>query len=196
VAKLLRKELVDVARAKMQSLKRKVVLGTLSKELIDVVRLQMLYNIGNGWSYHAYKRLGPEGIIEVEMEMWESLLPAAVERLLPFVEEKGPSIERARSLLDFVSQVSGYKPRYTAETATSLTWDYTSCPNWDSMLELDLDDYITQNGKPAKVSCIHGCTRIHEIYFRGIDPGISVRSLGNRPAGDRTCTFRIEVENS
>jgi hypothetical protein len=195
MAKLLPKELVDVVRAKIQSLKRKVVLGTLSSELIDVVRLQMLYNISNGWSYHAYKRLGPEGIIEVELEMWESLLPPAVKRLLPFVELKGPSLERARSLLDFLNRVSGHKTRYRGGNATSLTWDYAVCPNWDSMLELDLDDYITRNGEPARVSCIHGCTRIHEIYFRSIDPAIGVRSLGNRPAGDETCTFRIELEN-
>jgi len=195
MANLLRKELVDVVRAKMQSLMRKVVLGTVSKELIDVVRLRMLYNIGNGWSYHAYKRLGPEGIIEVELEMWESLLPPAVKQLLPFVELEGSSIERARSLLDFLNHVSGYRSRYTDATETSLTWDYTICPNWDSMLELDLDDYITQNGEPAKVSCIHGCTRIHEIYFRAIDPTITVQPLGNRPGGDQTCTFRIEVEN-
>jgi hypothetical protein len=195
MTKVLPKELADVVRAKLQSLKRKVVLSTLSKELIDVVRLQMLYNISNGWSYHAYKRLGPEGIIEVELEMWERLLPAAVERLMPFVEAKGPSIGRARSLLGFVNQISDYRARFSDESATSLTWEYSRCPNWDSMLELDLDDYITQNGEPARVSCIHGCTRIHEIYFRGIDPAITVHSLGNRPAGDGTCTFRIELEN-
>jgi hypothetical protein len=63
------------------------------------------------------------------------------------------------------------------------------------MLQLDLDDYITQNGKPAKVSCIYGCTRIHAICFRGIDPAVTVHSLGNPPGGDQTCTFRIEVEN-
>jgi hypothetical protein len=195
MANLLPKELVDVVRAKLQSLGRKLILGTSSKELIDVVRLRMLYDISNGWSYHAYKRLGPEGIIEVELEMWERLLPPAVARLLPLVAPKGSSIERARSLLDFLNQISGYEPRYTGESATSLTWDYTVCPNWNSMLELDLDDYITQNGNPAKVSCIHGCTRIHEIYFRSIDPAITVHSSGNRPAGDQTCTFRIEMEN-
>lgn len=193
--KLLPRELVDVVRAKMESLKRKVILGALSKELIDVVRLRMLFNIGNGWSYYAYKRLGPEGIIEVELEMWESLLPAAVEGLLPLVEPKGPSVRRARALLDLVSQINSYKPRYRDETATSLTWDYAICPNWDSLLELDLDDYITQDGRPAKVSCIHGCTRVHEIYLRGIDPAITVRSLENRPAGGKTCTFRIETES-
>jgi hypothetical protein len=192
--KLLPKEFVAIARAKLQSLRRRVVLGTLSKELIDVVRLQMLYNIGNGWSYHAYKRLGPDGIIEVEMELWENLLPAAVERLLPLAEAKGSSIARARSLLGLVNQISGYRSRYTDESETSLTWEYSSCPNWDSLVELDLDDYITRNGEPAKVSCIHGCTRVHEIYLNHVDPSITVHSLGNRPAGDKTCVFRIASE--
>ena len=59
---------------------------------------------------------------------------------------------------------------------------------------MDLDDYITHNGKPARVSCIHGCTRIHEIYLHRIDPSITVQSLGSRPGGDRTCIFRIATE--
>jgi hypothetical protein len=77
MATLLPKEFVDVLRAKLQSLKRKVVMSAFSKEAIDVIRLQMLYNISNGWSWYAYKRLGPEKIIELELEMWDELLPPA-----------------------------------------------------------------------------------------------------------------------
>ena len=193
MAELLPREFVDVLRAKLQSLKRKVVMSAFSKEAIDVIRLQMLYNISNGWSWYAYKRLGPEKIIELELEMWDELLPPAVGRLLPLVEQTGSSMARAKSLLDFVCQVNCYEPRYTGQTERSLTWEYKSCPNWNSLVEMKLDDYLTQDGRPAKVSCIHGCTRIHEIYFRSIDPAISVRSLENRPQADETCSFRIEL---
>ena len=165
----------------------------LPKEAIDAIRLQMLYNISNGWSWYAYKRLGPEKIIELELEMWDELLPPAVEKLLPLVEQTGSSIARAKSLLDFICQVNCYEPRYTSETTHSLTWEYRTCPNWNSLVEMKLDDYVTRDGRPAKVSCIHGCTRVHEIYFRGIDPAITVRSLKNRPQADETCSFRIEL---
>ena len=30
----------------------------LTNKMIDMVRLQMLYNISNGWSWYAYKKLG------------------------------------------------------------------------------------------------------------------------------------------
>jgi hypothetical protein len=193
MAELLPRELADVLRAKLRSLKRRVVMSAFSKEAIDVIRLQMLYNISNGWSWYAYKRLGPEKIIELELEMWDELLPPAVEKLLPLVEQTGSSMARARSLLDFICQVSCYEPRYTSETERSLTWEYRTCPNWDSLVSMNLEDYVTENGRPAKVSCIHGCTRVHEIYFRSIDPAITVRSLANRPQADQTCRFRIEL---
>ena len=193
MTELLPKEFVDVLRAKLQSLKRKVVMSAFSKEAIDVIRLQMLYNISNGWSWYAYKRLGPEKIIELELEMWDELLPPAVEKLLPLVEQTGSSMARAKSLLDFICQVNCYEPRYTGQTERSLTWEYKSCPNWNSLVEMKLDDYLAQDGRPAKVSCIHGCTRVHEIYFRSIDPAITVRSLRNRPQADETCSFRIEL---
>lgn len=163
------------------------------KEAIDAIRLQMLYNISNGWSWYAYKRLGPEKIIELELEMWDELLPPAVEKLLPLVEQTGSSVARAKSLLDFICLVNCYEPHYTSETESSLTWEYRTCPNWNSLVEMKLDDYLAREGKPAKVSCIHGCTRVHEIYFRSIDPAFAVRSLENRPQADETCSFRIEL---
>ena len=67
------------------------------------------------------------------------------------------------------------------------------CPNWNALEQLGYEDYLSLDGKPAKVSCIHGCTRVHEIYFRKIDPNSSMRHFELRPGGDKTCVFELSV---
>ncbi|MEM2134773.1 MAG: hypothetical protein QW261_15545 [Candidatus Jordarchaeaceae archaeon] len=163
----------------------------LSKEEVDFIRLQMLYNISNGWSWFAYKRLGPKGIIEVELEMWENLLPPAVDLLVQLIAPEGTSIEKAKYLINQVSKINGYELKYLEETPKSLKWEYTVCPNWNSLVQLDYEDYLSRGGKPAKVSCIHGCAAVHKNYFKKIDPQLKVQSLKNRPNADETCIFQI-----
>ncbi len=166
----------------------------LTKDEADFVRLQMLYNISNGWSWYAYKRLGPEGIIEAELEMWEDLLPPAVDLLIQMIEPEGNSIEKAKHLLNQVCKINGYVPKYLEETPESLKWEYTVCPNWDSLVQLDYEDYLSKGGKPAKVSCIHGCTKVHENYFKKIDPKLKVKPIKTRPDADDTCIFQITLK--
>ena len=166
----------------------------LSSEETNAIRLQMLYSIGNGWSWYAYKRLGPEKIIELELEMWDVLIPPAVDILFQMIQPEGSPGEQMRHFLNQISKVNGYIPRFLEEDADSLKWEYTDCPNWNNLIMVNFDDYLTQNGKPAKVSCIHGCTRIHEIYFRKIDPKIKVESFELRPNAKETCVFRASVK--
>ena len=71
-----------------------------------------------------------------------------------------------------------------------LKWEYTQCPNWSSLEMLNFDDYLAVGGKPAKVSCIHGCTKIHETYFRKIAPNTAIEHFELRPMADTTCVFR------
>ena len=166
----------------------------LTKKMVDMVRLQMLYNISNGWSWYAYKKLGGEGILEVEMEMWDELMPPAVDLLYQLIKPEGTNIEKARQVLTEVSKINGYVPKNIEQTPESLRWEYKVCPNWNSMIQMDLDDYLSKNGKPAKVSCIHGCSKIHTHYFKKIDPKIQVKSIKNRPDADDTCIFEISFK--
>ena len=163
----------------------------LSKKMIDFVRLQMLFNISNGWSWYAYKKLGAEGILEVEMEMWDELMPSAVDLLYQLIKPDGTKIEQARHVLNEVSKINGYVPINMKQTLDSLRWEYKVFPNWNSMIQMDLDDFIAKNGKPAKVSCIQGCSKIHNHYFKKIDPNVHVKSIKNRPNADDTCIFEI-----
>ena len=166
----------------------------LTKKMVDLVRLQMLYNISNGWSWYAYKKLGAEGILEVEMEMWDNLMPSAVDLLYQLIKPEGTKIEKARHVLNEVSKINGYVAKNIEQTPDSLRWEYKVCPNWNSMIQVDLDDYITKNGKPAKVSCIHGCSKIHTHYFKKIDPKVQVKSIKNRPDANDTCVFEISFK--
>lgn len=166
----------------------------LTNKVVDMVRLQMLYNISNGWSWYAYKKLGAEGILEVEMEMWDKLMPPAVDLLYQLIKPEGTNIEKARQVLTEVSKINGYIPKNIKETPESLRWEYKVCPNWNSMIQMDLDDYLAKNGKPAKVSCIHGCSKIHAHYFKKIDPKVHVKSIKNRPDADDTCIFEISFK--
>ena len=166
----------------------------LPSKMVDIVRLQMLYNISNGWSWYAYKKLGAKGILEVEMEMWNELMPPAVDLLYQLIEPEGTSIEKARHVLTQVSKINGYVPKKIEQTSESLKWEYKVCPNWNSMIQMDLEDYISKNGNPAKVSCIHGCTKIHKHYFKKIDPNINVKIIKNRPNGDETCIYEISFK--
>ncbi len=168
-------------------------MNELSEEMANLIRLQMLYNISNGWSWFAYKELGPENIIKVELAMWDAMLPPAVELLCQLIGPEGNVMEKVQQLITQVCKINGYVPKYTNETPESLTLEYTLCPNWDSMIQMNLDDYISKDGKPAKVSCIHGCTRIHQHYFKKIDPKLKMRSVKNRPNADDTCVFAISV---
>ncbi len=162
----------------------------LTDEEAQMIRLQMLYNIGNGWSWYAYKRLGPEKIIEMELEMWKDLLPLAVDILFSIIAPEGVPSTQAKFFLDQLTKVNGYVPRYLEESDNLLKWEYTQCPNWSSLELLNFDDYLAVGGRPAKVSCIHGCTRIHEIYFRKIAPNTTVEHFELRPLADKTCVFR------
>lgn len=166
----------------------------LSKEEVDFIRLQMLYNISNGWSWFAYKRLGPEGIIEAELEMWEELLPSAIDLLIQLVEPEGNSVEKAKHLLNQVSKINGYEPKYLEENRESLKWEYIVCPNWNSLVQLDYEDYLSKGGKPAKVSCIHGCTAVHKNYFKKIDPPIQSTTHKNQTECRRNLHFSNKIK--
>ena len=166
----------------------------LTKKMIDTIRLQMLYNISNGWSWYAYKKLGSERIIDVELEMWDKLMPPAVDLLYQLVEPEGKDIEKTRQILIQVSKINGYIPTKIEQTLKSLKWEYKKCPNWNSMIQMDLDEYLSKNGKPAKVSCIHGCKKIHVHYFKNINSKVKVQSIKNRPDGDNTCIFEVSFE--
>jgi hypothetical protein len=166
----------------------------LTKKMIDVVRLQMLYNISNGWSWYAYKKLGPKDIIEIEMEMWDELMPPAMDLLYRLIEPEGSNIEKTKQVLIEVSKINGYVPKNIEQTPEALIWEYKVCPNWNSMIQMDLDDYISKNGKPAKVSCIHGCTKIHTHYFSKISPNIKIQCIKNRPNADDICIFKVSFK--
>jgi len=165
----------------------------LTKDEIDFFRIQMLYNISNGWSWYAYKRLGPQKIIEAELEMWKDLMPTAVDLLTQLIDPQGTDIEKAKHVLTQVSKISGYVPEFLEETSELLKWEYTLCPNWDSMIMMNLEDYLSIDGKPAKVSCIHGCTAINKAYFEKINPKFTMQHFKLRPAGDNTCVFQISL---
>jgi len=162
----------------------------LNDEMAQAIRLQMLYNIGNGWSWYAYKRLGPEKIIELELEMWEELIPPAVDLLFGMLAPEGTPAQQGRFFLEQMGKVNGYVANFLEEKDDSLKWEYTTCPNWDSLELLKFDDYLAIDGKPAKVSCIHGCTKIHEIYFRNIGPNTKVEHFELRPNADNVCVFK------
>lgn len=162
----------------------------LNDEMAQAIRLQMLYNIGNGWSWYAYKRLGPDKIIELELEMWDELIPPAVEIMFSMVAPEGTPAQQGRFFLDQMVKVNGYVPKYLEEKNDVLKWEYTTCPNWDSLELLKFDDYLAVGGKPAKVSCIHGCTKIHEIYFSNIAPNTKVEHFELRPNADNKCVFK------
>ncbi|MBN2223909.1 MAG: hypothetical protein JW765_04460 [Deltaproteobacteria bacterium] len=161
----------------------------LTNEEAQAIRLQMLYNIGNGWSWYAYKRLGPEKIIELELEMWNTMLPPAVDILYMLFAPEGPPVAQAKHILDQMTKINGYAVDYRGQTADALKWEYSQCPNWNSLVMLNYDDYLAVDGKPAKVSCIHGCTRIHELYFSKIGPKVTVTHGRLRPNADETCEF-------
>ncbi|TFG06155.1 MAG: hypothetical protein EU539_08375 [Promethearchaeota archaeon] len=163
----------------------------LTKKMAEMVRLQMLYNISNGWSWYAYQKLGADGIIKVELKMWDDLMPPAIDLLYQLIEPEGSNIEQAKHVLTQVSKINGYKIKNILESATSLKWEYKVCPNWNSMIQMGLDDYICKNGNPAKVSCVHGCTKIHEHYFKKINSNLKVRSIKNRPKAANTCIFEL-----
>jgi hypothetical protein len=165
----------------------------LSKEEVDFIRLQMLYNLTNGWSWYAYKRVGPEEIINLELEMWDEQLPPAVDILLQLVQPEGSDIEKIKHVLEQVSSINGYEPEYLEETPGSLKWEYKTCPNWNAIEQLGYGDYLSLEGEPARVSCIHGCTRVHEIYFRKIAPGIELKHFELRPDGNDTCVFEVSI---
>jgi hypothetical protein len=166
----------------------------LSKEMAEVIRLQMLYTIGNGWSWYAYKRIGPEKIIEMELEMWDALIPPAVEILFQMIQPEGSNVEQMKHVLNQITKVNGYVPKFLEEKDNYLKWEYTACPNWDNLVMLNFDDYVTQDGKPAKVSCVHGCTRIQEHYFRKIDPNLKIRHIEVRPDANDTCIFEASLK--
>jgi len=130
----------------------------------------------------------------VELEMWDKLMPPAVDLLYQLVEPEGNDIEKTRQILIRVSKINGYIPTKIEQTLKSLKWEYKKCPNWNSMIQMDLDDYLSKNGKPAKVSCIHGCTIIHVHYFKNINSKVKVQSIKNRPDGDNTCIFEVSFE--
>jgi hypothetical protein len=165
----------------------------LSEEMVNFIRLNMLFNLSNGWSWYAYKRLGPEAIIELELEMWEDQLPPAIDLLMQLIEPEGTAIEQIRQLLNEVTRINGYVPDYLEETPHSLKWEYTTCPNWNSLLQLNYEDYLAIGGEPAKVSCIHGCTKTHEIYFRNIEPNLKIEHFELRPNADDTCVFQVSL---
>ncbi len=165
----------------------------LSREEIDFIRLMMIFNLTNGWSWHAYKRVGPEEIINIELDMWDEQLPPSVDILLQLVQPEGSTIEQVKHVLEQVSKINAYTPEYLEETPTSLKWKYTVCPNWNAIGNLGYDDYDSINGEPAKVSCIHGCTRVHEIYFRKVAPDVKLRHGELRPEGDETCVFEATI---
>ena len=165
----------------------------LTKEEIDLIRLQMLFTLTNGWSWYAYKRVGPEEIIKLELDMWDEQLPPAVGLLLQLIEPEGDAIMKIKHSLAQISRVNSYVPRYLEETPQSLKWEYSTCPNWEALEQLGYEDYLSVDGKPAKVSCIHGCTRVHEIYFGTIDPNSMIRHFELRPDGDKTCIFEVSV---
>jgi hypothetical protein len=168
-------------------------MGELSEEIVNFVRLSSLYNLSNGWSWFAYKRVGPEAIIELELEMWEDMLPPAVDLLLQLIQPEGTAIEQIKQVHREITRVNGNVPEYLEETPDSLKWQYTSCANWNSLLQLGYEDYLAMEGKPAKVSCIHGCTKTHEIYFRKIAPGLKIEHFELRPDADETCVFKVEL---
>lgn len=165
----------------------------LSEEMVNFVRLSTLYNLSNGWSWFAYKRVGPEAIIELELEMWEDMLPPAIDLLMQLIEPEGTAIEQIKQVHREITKINGYVPEYLEETPNSLKWQYTTCPNWNSLLQLDYGDYLALEGKPAKVSCIHGCTKTHEIYFRKIAPDLEIRHFELRPDAHDTCVFQVSV---
>ncbi|MBN1573095.1 MAG: hypothetical protein JW984_07865 [Deltaproteobacteria bacterium] len=166
----------------------------LTSDEANAIRLQMLYSIGNGWSWYAYKRLGPEKIIELELEMWSDLIPLAVEILYMMIQPEGKPADKMKHFLNQITKVNGYVPKFLEEDENSLKWEYSSCPNWDNLVMVNFDDYLTQDGKPAKVSCIHGCTKIHELYFRKISPNIKIESFDLRPNAKETCVFKASVK--
>jgi hypothetical protein len=96
----------------------------LTNKMVDIVRLQMLYNISNGWFWYVYKKLGPKDIIEVEMEMWDELMPPAVDLLYRLIEPEGNNIEKARQILTQVSKINGYVPKSIEQTSESLKWEW------------------------------------------------------------------------
>ncbi|RJP34989.1 MAG: hypothetical protein C4536_01515 [Actinobacteria bacterium] len=161
--------------------------------MVNFIRLNMLFNLSNGWSWYAYKRLGPEAIIELELEMWEDLLPPAMDLLWQLIEPEGTAIEQIKQVLNEITRINGYVPEYLEETPSSLKWEYTTCPNWNSLLQLDYEDYLAVGGKPAKVSCIHGCTKNLEMYFRKISPDLKIRHFELRPNADETCVFQVSL---
>ena len=169
-------------------------MGELSKKMADVIKTQMLYNIGNGWSFYAYKKLGPKGIIDVELEMWDALMPPAMDLLYQIVKPEGNNIEKAKCVINEICKVNAYVPKFSEETSNSFKLEYKVCPNWNSMLQMKLDDYLSIDGKPAKVSCIHGCTKIQKHYLKKIDPNVKVQSIMNRPDAAKTCIFQISFE--
>lgn len=168
-------------------------MAELSEEMVNFVRLSSLYNLSNGWSWFAYKRVGPEAIIELELEMWEDMLPPAVDLLMQLIQPEGTPIEQIKQVHREITRVNGNVPEYLEETPDSLKWQYTNCANWNSLLQLGYEDYLAVEGKPAKVSCIHGCTKTHEIYFRKIAPGLEIEHFELRPDAHDTCVFQVTV---
>ena len=149
-------------------------------------------------SWYAYKRVGPEEIIKLEiikqeLEMGEEQLPPAVDILLQLVQPEGTPIEKTRQALAQVSAINAYVPRFLEGTPKSPKLEYAACPNWSALQRLGNEDYLSIDGAPAGVSRIHGCTRVHEIYFRQIEPGVETAHFEPRPEKYPTCILEASI---
>jgi hypothetical protein len=121
------------------------------------------------------------------------MIPPAVDLLFMIIQMEGQPIKQVKHFLNQITKINGYVPKYLEGDDKSLKWEYSVCPNWNSLVLLNYDDYLAVDGKPTKVSCIHGCTRIHEIYFRKIDPGLKIKHFELRPNADETCVFQVSL---
>ena len=159
----------------------------IDPSIIDELRLSALTAIDGLWFMAAEKKLGFQGALEMDIEVWRQyglimLKRATAAMGIKLDPDNPPDLETVSELLEALCAIDGTECSWRVETPDSAVFSVQSCSWWEN---------LKKAGRQDDVPCDIVDDATFETWLAAIDPSPKMQSGQSMPKGDACCTWMI-----
>lgn len=155
--------------------------------VIDELRRGAMTAIDGLWFMAAEKRLGFEGALELDIDVWKQygliMLKRAAKLLNVELDPANPpDLETVNSLLEVLCAVDGTECSSDVTSVDTSVFTVRRCSWWDNLKKAGREEFV-----PCDI--IDNAT--FEAWLEAVDPSLEMANTRSLPEGDECCRWMI-----
>jgi hypothetical protein len=159
----------------------------ISEQQLDILRMGAITAIDGLWFLAAEKKLGFDGALELDMEVWKNYGSVMLKRVARAMEitvdpANPPGLATLGDLMEVLCVIDGTECKTTVIDTDNAVLTVPHCAWWE---------HLSRAGRQDIIPCEEVDNNTFVYWLHAVDPSLEMEITHSLPRGDDRCEWRL-----